>query len=247
MLEAIRPVHGVSSLVFALGLVLTACGDDGPTTVEVTAVDFAFEGLPDELVAGSTITMTNESGVELHEFVAIRLPEEETRSVEELIAQPQGLAPYFPNVAAVILAPPGEDGITIEGSQILIEPGRYAIICAIPTGANPAEYMAAAADLFTAEATYSYRPWQTEETVAQGRDAIAKSWLRHPDEPGSWAASYETFVVEESRAVAVGTSRYFASGDDPDQLYHNAFLLEFDGEGRCSRFTEYWMIEEGGS
>ena len=127
-------------------LVVVACSDPGPTTEEVIAVDFAYEGLPNEVVAGSTITMTNDSEVELHEFVAIRLPDEETRSVEELVADPEGLAAYFPNVAAVIIAPPGEDGITVEGSEVLSEPGRYAIICAIPTGADPAEYMAAAAE-----------------------------------------------------------------------------------------------------
>ncbi len=134
------------AIALVFGLILTACADDGPTTIEVTAVDFAYEGLPDEIVAGSTITMTNESDVELHEFVAIRLPEDEERSVADLIADPDALAAYFPNVASVILAPPNEDGITVEGSATLTEPGRYAIICAIPTGADPAEYMAAAAE-----------------------------------------------------------------------------------------------------
>ena len=45
-----------------------------------------------------------------------------------------------------MIASPGESGIAVEGTGTLNEPGRYAIICAIPTGADPAEYLAAAAE-----------------------------------------------------------------------------------------------------
>ena len=46
----------------------------------------------------------------------------------------------------MLLAPPGEGAIAAVGDGTLSEPGRYAIICAIPTGADPAEYLAAAAE-----------------------------------------------------------------------------------------------------
>ena len=59
---------------------------------------------------------------------------------------PDELAAFFPLVETVILAPPGAEGIAVEGTGTLTEPGRYAIICAIPTGADPDEYMAAAAE-----------------------------------------------------------------------------------------------------
>ena len=69
---------------------LTACGDDGlePDTYAVTAVDYGFEGLPDKAAVGSTLTMTNASSMEVHELVAIRLPDDETRSGSELMALP---------------------------------------------------------------------------------------------------------------------------------------------------------------
>ena len=52
----------------------------------------------------------------------------------------------FADVATVLLAPPGSDEvITAVGNGILLEPGRYAIVCAIPTGADPQEYLTAAA------------------------------------------------------------------------------------------------------
>lgn len=117
-----------------------------PSVVEVDAVDFAYENLPATIAAGTAISLRNVSDAELHEFVAIRLPEEEQRSVAELVQNPDDLVAYFPNVATVIIAPPGEDGFPVEGDGTLSQPGRYAIICAIPTGVDPAVYLAAAAE-----------------------------------------------------------------------------------------------------
>jgi len=115
--------------------------------IEVRAVDYAFEGLPETVPAGTILTLVNESSVELHELVAIRLPDDETRSVDELVQlPPEELAAFFPLVETVTIAPPEEAGFPIEGIGMLEKPGRYLVICAIPTGANPDEYMAAAAE-----------------------------------------------------------------------------------------------------
>lgn len=150
-----NPFRRRDSILFAIAMSLVAaCGNADATsesqpeaaTVEVTAVDFGFEGLPETVVVGTTLTLINESDMELHELVALKLPEDETRTVEELVAQPQDLAPLFPSVTTVIIAPPGEDGVAVEGTGRIDQPGRYAIICAIPTGADPLEYMEAAAE-----------------------------------------------------------------------------------------------------
>jgi hypothetical protein len=146
--------------LLGLMLIATACGDDdaepapaeeaagGPgETITVTAIDYAFVGLPAQVKAGTTFTLDNQSSQELHEFVAVRLPDDETRPVAELVQLPmEELEALFPGVATVVIAPPGGDGIPVEGTGTLEEPGRYAVICAIPTGADPAEYMAAAAE-----------------------------------------------------------------------------------------------------
>jgi hypothetical protein len=81
--------------------------------------------------------------------------------------------------------------------------------------------------LFTDDATYGYRPWDSDEHTLRGRDAIVASWLEEPDEPGSWDAHYEPFAIEDDRAVALGWSRYAASGDQRERLYHNAYVHEF--------------------
>jgi hypothetical protein len=164
-----RGIRG-AVLVLAGGLVFAACGDNAddpgdasPTTgapvsgdppaepdgetIAVTAVDYRFEGLPATANVGDKLVLTNESERELHELVAIRLPDGETRSSAELVALPQeeqeALSSGPP--AAVLLVPPGgAPQIDALGDGTLSEPGRYLLICAIPTGADPQAYLKAA-------------------------------------------------------------------------------------------------------
>jgi len=122
--------------------------EDATETVAVTAVDYGYEGLPAEIAAGTMLTLTNASTAELHEIVAILLPADEARTVEELLALPEEeqmalLGNGEP--ATVIVALPGEDGTAVVGDGTLTEPGRYLVACFIPVGADPAAYMAAAA------------------------------------------------------------------------------------------------------
>ena len=81
--------------ICALTLVAAGCGDDDseaaaaePATIEVNAVDFEYENLPDTVAAGTTLTLVNDAPTELHELVAFRLPDDEERSVDELVALP---------------------------------------------------------------------------------------------------------------------------------------------------------------
>jgi ketosteroid isomerase-like protein len=96
--------------------------------------------------------------------------------------------------------------------------------------------------LFTEDAVYSYRPWDSEDHTIRGRDAVVASWLEDTDDPGSWDAHYEPFAVDGNRAVAVGWSKYAADGEHEARTYHNAYLLEFE-DGRCASFHEYYMQE----
>ena len=93
---------------------------------------------------------------------------------------------------------------------------------------------AAIRELFAPDATYAYSPY---EEPLQGRDAIVASWLADPDEPASWEASYAPSLVEGRRATAKGETRYLESGD----VFSNLFELEFDAEGRCTGFVEWYI------
>lgn len=102
-------------------------------------------------------------------------------------------------------------------------------------------------DLFSEDSEYRYHPW--DEPI-RGREEIVRAWVAPEgneslrDEPDTWDARYEPFVVQGGRAVAVGWSRYFAQGDTPEKLYHNVYLLEFDGGGLCRSFTEYYIEQK---
>lgn len=95
-------------------------------------------------------------------------------------------------------------------------------------------------ELFSQDAAYRYHPY---DDPVVGREAIVESWLEEErrDEPGSFEASYRSFAVDGDRAVAVGASTYLDENGAVDRVYDNAYLLRFDGEGRCSEFTEWFM------
>lgn len=131
--------------VTVLALLGGACGG-GDDTKTVTAVDYRFEDLPKTVKAGTTLSLKNKSPKELHEMVIMRLPDNEKRSADDLVKLPEseleGLFPGPP--AAVLMRPPGDaEEIKALGDGKLTEKGRYVVFCAIPTGADPAEYLKA--------------------------------------------------------------------------------------------------------
>lgn len=131
----------------------TAAPSDTSTTaaddhhhVEVTAVDFSFEDLPSTIDAGTRLSLRNDAARELHELVAFHLPADESRSVADLLKLPEAeLTALLGAPSTVLLAPPGAAQIPAVGDGTLTEPGRYLVMCSIPTGVEPAEYLKAAA------------------------------------------------------------------------------------------------------
>jgi uncharacterized protein (TIGR02246 family) len=98
-------------------------------------------------------------------------------------------------------------------------------------------------DLFTEDAVYSYRPWENDDVTTRGREAIVAAWTSHEEDPTDWDAQYRPFTVEGNRAVAVGWSHYKATESEPEKTFHNVYLLEFDDNGRCLSFHEFWFLE----
>lgn len=147
---------GAVALAVASPALLAGCGDDadagsgdglvrdGVLTVELS--DFRFGELPDSVPAGTRLTVENTSTVELHELVAVRLDDDDDRPVDEIVGGDLGaLFAAGPPAAVVLAAPGGGEPIPAVGDGTLTEPGRYLLVCMIPTGADPAEYLAAAA------------------------------------------------------------------------------------------------------
>lgn len=103
----------------------------------------------------------------------------------------------------------------------------------------------AIADLFGEDVAYRYHPY---DDPVVGRDAVVASWLGAddpddgPDAPGTYEAEYAPVAVDGDTVVATGTSRYRDRPDGPVvRVYHNCFVMRFDGQGRCREFTEYYV------
>lgn len=124
------------------------CGPDGPgvteedlppapegdaEVVQVTAVDYAFQGVDDTYAAGQYGFEFRNDGDELHEMVVFRIDEEEQRPVEELLQLPQEEAQGLVEQVTGSFACPGEEAPRAVAAD-LTEPGRYAMVCFVPTG-----------------------------------------------------------------------------------------------------------------
>ena len=103
------------------------------------------------------------------------------------------------------------------------------------------------AELFADDINYRYHPG---DDPIVGRDAVVQSWLGegdHPDasdrdEPDTFEAAYRAVAVDGDRAVATGISSYREEPGGPIvRVYDNCFVMQFDSEGRCREFTEWFM------
>jgi plastocyanin len=159
-----RPRCRLAAVLLAATAFVAACGDDdedvsatpgdqepaetstsaapAAETVTVTAVDYEFQGLPAEIGAGTKINFMNTSTVEAHEFVAVRIPDTETRPVSELVQLPeeeiQALFGSGPPATVLLAGPNRGEVIQAVGDGTISQPGRYAVVCFIPVGADPA-------------------------------------------------------------------------------------------------------------
>ena len=103
------------------------------------------------------------------------------------------------------------------------------------------------AGLFSDDVVYRYHPY--DEPIV-GRDAVVASWLgtgaadggSSRDAPGTYDAEYAPVAVEDDTVVATGTSRYRELPGGPVvRTYDNCFVMQFDSEGRCREFTEFYL------
>jgi hypothetical protein len=95
--------------------------------------------------------------------------------------------------------------------------------------------------LFSEDATYAWHPWDTGPHVARGRAEIVKAWLNDKDKPGTYQAEYAPLAIDGNLAIATGRSRYFAKNGTLKREYYNCFVMQFDDDGQCTSFTEWYM------
>ena len=96
----------------------------------VTAVDYAFEGIPASLTAGTySFELTNQ-GQEQHEMIVFRKADGVTQSIEEIVELPEEESESLVEFAGAGFAPPGESSSAL----IELEAGEYGVVCFIPVG-----------------------------------------------------------------------------------------------------------------
>lgn len=106
-------------------------GNCGWTSHEVSAVDYGFEGIPDEVPAGVTSFEFSNGGAEVHELILAKKNDGVTDSAEDLLALPEEEAmTKVTLLGAPAFAPPGEGDYKVAD----LEPGDYIAVCFIPTG-----------------------------------------------------------------------------------------------------------------
>jgi hypothetical protein len=101
--------------------------------------------------------------------------------------------------------------------------------------------------LFADDIKYRYHPY---DDPVVGRQAVVASWVGESDTPGvsardapgTYEADYAAIAVDGDVAVATGVTTYYeAPGGSVDRVFHNCFVMRFNGAMRCSEFTEWYM------
>jgi hypothetical protein len=130
----------------------------GFNAIEVTAIDYGYDADLDAVAAGTTAFDFTNDGTELHEMVLIRVNDDTTETVQELLELPEEEAQTKTSFIGVAFAAPGE------GSNMYadLEPGEYFIVCFIPTGTTSFE------DIETAEGPPHFVEGMVQEFSVEG-------------------------------------------------------------------------------
>lgn len=119
-----------AALAALLCVGLTACGGSkGGRPVDVTAREYAFQGLPGTLDAGDVAFSIDNMGSEVHELHVFKV-DEDVSAFSELLDKSQDEAQDQMSSIGMAVANPG-DTKTFDAE---LSAGRYAAVCLIPVG-----------------------------------------------------------------------------------------------------------------
>lgn len=117
-------------------LVDGAVDECGYETVDVTGIDYAYQGVPETIEAGTVaFTFTNAAESEDHMMGIIKKKDGVDLSWEELLELPEEEAEQSTEFKGEAFAPAGEES----SSLAELDAGEYAMICFIPVGSPDTE------------------------------------------------------------------------------------------------------------
>ena len=108
-------------------------GNCGYAEANVAGTEYAFGGLPAELPAGPIIISLENIGEQVHELILIRVNDDVTLTLDELLALPEEESNTMATPVGFLFAFPG----TAFDTVLDLTPGRYVALCFLPEGATP--------------------------------------------------------------------------------------------------------------
>lgn len=97
------------------------------------------------------------------------------------------------------------------------------------------------ASLFSEDARYFETPFSDPIT---GREAIYQYWKRGAETLTDKSSRYEILAVRGNLGIARWQSRFTSRKSGKRHDLDCLFLVEFDEDGNCSLFREWWHIQE---
>jgi hypothetical protein len=106
-------------------------------TVDQTVNEYAFDGVPESVAAGTIAITLNDKGAEMHEAILFRLNDDVTETVEQLLQLPEEQAmTKVTDLGGVIVTPGVSDTFFRD-----LEPARYGLVCFMPVGVSSPEQL----------------------------------------------------------------------------------------------------------
>jgi hypothetical protein len=99
----------------------------------------------------------------------------------------------------------------------------------------------ASANLFAQNAAYYETPF-AEPMI--GRDAIFEYWNKGAQELKDKESTFETLSVQDNLGIARWQSKFTVIESGKRFALDCLFVIEFDDDGLCHTFREWWHIQE---
>lgn len=99
----------------------------------------------------------------------------------------------------------------------------------------------ASANLFAENARYHENPFDEPIT---GRTAIYEYWDKGTRNLKDKESTFEILSVQENRGIAHWQSKFTVTESGKRLALDCLFVVEFDDEGLCQSFREWWHIRE---
>jgi uncharacterized cupredoxin-like copper-binding protein len=103
------------------------------TTVRVNATDYAFQGIPPTIAAGTTVFTLINRGVEPHELNLYRIDDDTPQPMAELVKLPEAQRDEVLEAIISVSTNPGSADTVFA----TLTPGRYGAACLEPKGSTP--------------------------------------------------------------------------------------------------------------